>query len=90
MEPGKEKRSCGGVRAHMCGRCGVIFKKPVRVSWKDGRTVLCPDCGVRESLERIGVPGGEKERILRAVRGNGAGPAGDYQKSREDAETCRV
>ena len=47
------KPMSGGV----CPKCGKTYNA----------TLICPDCGTRESLESIGVGAEEQERILDTI-----------------------
>lgn len=47
-----------------CPRCGRAYRGRPAVSRADGRTPLCPDCGIREALESIGVDAAEQDSIL--------------------------
>ena len=48
----------------ICPRCGKTFTAPPAISRADDRTEICPDCGIREALETIGIKPEEQERIL--------------------------
>lgn len=50
-----------------CPRCGRTFAGVPAVSRVDGQTLICPDCGTRESLESIGVSPEEQEKILQII-----------------------
>ena len=47
-----------------CPLCGKEYTEVPALSRKDNETLICPDCGTRESLEYIGVGREEQERIL--------------------------
>ena len=57
-----------------CPVCGREYHEPPALSRVDNTTFICPDCGVRESLNSIGVAKAEQEEILgiihRAGRSN--------------------
>lgn len=57
------KSMSGGV----CPRCGKTYTGRPAVSRADNTTLICPDCGTRESLESIGVGVEEQERILDTI-----------------------
>lgn len=51
----------------VCPKCGQSYKGRPALSRYDGKTLICPDCGVREALESIGVDINEQEEILAAI-----------------------
>lgn len=51
----------------VCPKCGQPYKGRPALSRYDGKTLICPDCGVREALESIGVDVNEQEEILAAI-----------------------
>ena len=51
----------------ICPKCGQPYKGRPALSRYDGKTLICPDCGVREALESIGVDINEQEEILAAI-----------------------
>ena len=57
------------VSAHItvCPRCGRTYHGLPALSRVDNETRICPDCGVREALESIGVDINEQEEILAAI-----------------------
>ena len=55
-------------RERVCPRCGKAYREPPALSRKDNETPICPDCGVREALETIGVTGFEAEQIVEVIR----------------------
>ena len=57
------KSMSGGV----CPKCGKTYTGRPAVSRADNATLICPDCGTRESLESIGVGAEEQERILDTI-----------------------
>lgn len=36
-----------------CPRCGKMYNDWPAVSRKDGKTLVCPECGTREALEEF-------------------------------------
>ena len=50
-----------------CPICGREYSKHPALSRVDGLTLICPDCGIREALESIGVKEEERERILEII-----------------------
>lgn len=51
----------------VCPRCGQKYTGYPAVSRKDSTILMCPDCGIRESLESIGVDAEEQEKILSII-----------------------
>ena len=51
----------------ICPKCGQSYKGRPALSRGDGKTLICPDCGVREALESIGVSVEEQEKILQTI-----------------------
>lgn len=51
----------------ICPKCGQSYKGRPALCRDDGKTLICPDCGVREALESIGVETAEQEEILAAI-----------------------
>lgn len=47
-----------------CPLCGTTYTAPSALSRTDGKTLICPDCGIREALTSIGVGPEEQEKIL--------------------------
>ena len=52
-----------------CPICGREYSEHPALSRVDGLTLICPDCGIREALESIGVKEEERERILEIIHG---------------------
>lgn len=50
-----------------CPLCGATYKAPPALSRTDGKTLICPDCGIREALTSIGVEPEEQEKILETI-----------------------
>ena len=51
----------------ICPKCGLPYEGRPALSRDDGKTLICPDCGVREALESIGVDVKEQEEILATI-----------------------
>ena len=52
----------------ICPKCGLPYEgRPAALSRDDNKTLICPDCGVREALESIGVDAAEQEEILQTI-----------------------
>lgn len=47
-----------------CPVCGREYLEVPALSRVDNATLICPDCGVREALNSIGVAEAEQEEIL--------------------------
>lgn len=50
-----------------CPICGKEYTGVPALSRLDNETPICPDCGIRQSLESIGVQPAERERILEII-----------------------
>ena len=50
-----------------CPRCGASYTDYPALSRKDNKTLLCPDCGVREALESLGLAVIEQNEILQIL-----------------------
>lgn len=48
----------------ICPVCGREYHEAPALSRVDNTTLICPDCGVREALNSIGVEKSEQEEIL--------------------------
>lgn len=54
----------------VCPHCGKTYTAFPALSRVDNETLICPDCGVREALDCIGVVCvEEQDKILAAIRG---------------------
>lgn len=51
----------------LCPLCGKEYIKPPAISRRDNTTPICPDCGIREALESIGIEPAEQEKILKCI-----------------------
>lgn len=47
-----------------CPKCGKEYTAPPSLSRVDGFTYICPECGMREALESIGVSKEEQDKII--------------------------
>lgn len=61
------------VRA-VCPKCGKPYRGHPALSRVDNLTPICPDCGIREALQSIGVSKDEQEQIIETVHGCGYMP----------------
>lgn len=53
----------------VCPKCGKVYYDAPALSRTDNETLICPDCGIRESLEAFGLSKDEQEHILKAIHG---------------------
>ncbi|MCW6662766.1 autoantigen p27 domain-containing protein [Aerococcaceae bacterium NML190073] len=51
----------------ICPKCGLPYEGRPALSRDDNKSLICPDCGVREALESIGVDKEEQNRILETI-----------------------
>ena len=51
----------------ICPKCGQPYIGIPALSRNDEKTLICPDCGVREALATLGVSEEEQESILNAI-----------------------
>jgi len=58
------------MRSGVCPRCGRTYHGIPALSRADNKTPVCPDCGVREALESIGVSTEEQDKILAIIHRN--------------------
>lgn len=56
-------------KIRVCPLCGRTYTEPPALSRRDNRTLICPDCGTRESLDSIGVSKEEQDKILSIIHG---------------------
>jgi len=50
-----------------CPRCGQIYCGIPAISREDNTTMICPDCGILEALQSIGVNTDEQLKILAII-----------------------
>ena len=55
------------LRTGECPKCGQLYTDSPALSRIDNATLICPDCGVRESLEYLGLPRAEQDKILAVI-----------------------
>lgn len=53
-----------------CPLCNVEYHGVPALSRTDNETKICPDCGIRQSLESIGVSSEEQEKIISIIHQN--------------------
>ena len=51
----------------ICPLCGKEFTERPALSRTDSKTLICPDCGIREALTSIGIDPKEQEKILETI-----------------------
>ena len=61
------KKKDNAIKPAVCPRCGKTYTARPSISREDSTTLICPDCGIREALESIGVCGAEQEKILETI-----------------------
>ena len=54
-------------KGQTCPLCGNIYFEPPALSRTDNKTYVCADCGTRQSLNSIGVPKDEQDKILAII-----------------------
>ena len=54
-------------RIGLCPKCGQQYTGVPALSREDNDTLICPDCGIRESLEYLGLPKSEQDKILDVI-----------------------
>lgn len=57
----------------ICPNCGQAYTARPDLSRKDNKTLICPDCGIREALTGLGIDFEEQEKILEAIHRNMSG-----------------
>ena len=50
----------------ICPRCGQIYRTRSAIA-RDGSGDICPDCGIFDALDTIGMNKAEQQKILMAV-----------------------
>ena len=53
----------------ICPKCGQSYTEAPAISRVDD-TQICPDCGIREALETLGVSKEEQEKIISIIHRN--------------------
>ena len=54
-------------RIAVCPKCGQTYIGHPALSHADNETLICPDCGVREALDSLGIEPEEQEKILDTI-----------------------
>ena len=55
------------IRTAVCPLCGRTYHGAPALSREDNKTLICPDCGIREALESIDVSLDEQEKIIETI-----------------------
>ena len=55
------------VRIAICPKCGNAYSGHPALSRLDNETLICPDCGVREALDTMGISIEEQDSILETI-----------------------
>ena len=55
-----------------CPKCGCVYTEVPALSRTDNETLICPDCGIREALESIGISKEQQEKIISIIHRNTA------------------
>lgn len=56
--------------ARTCPICGGEYHGALALSRTDNATMICPDCGTRQSLENMNLPPEEIEKIISIIHRN--------------------
>jgi len=56
----------------ICPKCRCVYTEVSALSRIDNKTLICPDCGIREALETLGISSEEKEKIISIIHRNTA------------------
>ena len=60
----KNEMRTGG---RICPICGKTYHEPPALSRTDNETLICPDCGILESLSTLGISEREQNAILETI-----------------------
>lgn len=52
----------------LCPKCGKVYCKAPALSRVDNKALICPECGIRESLESIELDLHEQDEVLETIR----------------------
>ena len=56
----------------ICPKCGCVYTEVPALSRTDNKTLIYPDCGIREALETLGISLEEQEKIISIIHRNTA------------------
>ena len=51
----------------VCPLCGKTYYEHPALSRTDNETPICPDCGIRQALESMGISEEEQDKILSII-----------------------
>ena len=51
-----------------CPKCGCVYTEVPALSRTDNETLICPDCGIHEALEALGISLEEQEKIIKTMQ----------------------
>lgn len=63
----REEKNSGIGRSRICPTCGQEYRAHPAISRKDGKTAICPDCGIREALKAFGYNKNEVEEGITEI-----------------------
>ena len=55
------------IKERICPKCGLSYTGVSATSRYAEYGCICPDCGMREALESIGVPQDEQNKIIETI-----------------------
>lgn len=55
-----------------CPKCRYVYTEVPALSRTDNETLICPDCGIREALETLGISLEEQKKIISIIHRNTA------------------
>lgn len=51
-----------------CPLCGGVFRATPATSRKYPNLLICPDCGIKEALESLGISSDDQDKILKIIK----------------------
>lgn len=60
-------KTAESIKTRICPKCGSSYTGVPATSRYAEYDCICPDCGVRESLESIGISNYEQEKIIETI-----------------------
>ena len=55
------------INGRICPICGKTYYEPPALSRTDNETLICPDCGILESLSTLGISERKQNAILETI-----------------------
>ena len=55
------------IEERICPKCGRTYTEHPALSRTDNKTLIRPDCGIREALESMGISKEEQEKIISII-----------------------